>query len=54
MSEESVSIKEIELTKAQADFLEFCKEYGYGKLIVTVKKGDPVFSRELEHDHKHD
>ncbi len=45
--------KEMVLTKAQTDFLEFCTKYGWGKLVVTVKNGDPVFSRELEHDHKH-
>ncbi|MBU1067027.1 hypothetical protein KKE60_04540 [Patescibacteria group bacterium] len=45
--------KEMELTKPQTDFLEFCMKYGWGKLEVTVKNGEPVFSRELEHDHKH-
>jgi len=54
MSKESVSTKEIELTKAQSSFLEFCKKFGWGKLEVTVKNGEPVMSRELEHDYKHD
>ncbi len=43
-----------QLTKAQLDFLEFCERYGWGKLEVTIKHGEPVMSRELEHDHKHD
>ena len=43
-----------ELTKAQKDFLEFCLEFGWGKLEVKVKNGQPVMSREVEHDHKHD
>ncbi len=42
------------LTKSQIAFLEFCKRFGWGKLEVTVKNGEPVMSRELEHDHKHD
>jgi len=42
------------ITEAQKKFLEFCEEYGWGKLEVTIKNGQPVFSRELEHDHKHD
>ena len=44
----------LELTKPQRAFLEFCERFGWGKLEVTVKNGEPVMSRELEHDHKHD
>ncbi len=43
-----------EVTKTQADFLEFCKEYGWGKLEVTIVKGEPVASKELERTHRHD
>ena len=43
-----------ELSVAQLNFLDFCKEFGWGKLEVTVKNGEPVMSREIEHDHKHD
>lgn len=50
----SVNLVTVELTKAQVKFLEFCKEFGWGKLEVQVKDGEPVMSRELEHDHKHD
>ena len=43
-----------EVTKTQADFLEFCKEYGWGKLEVTIVRGEPVASKELERTHRHD
>jgi len=47
-------INKEELNKAQRCFLEFCEQFGWGKLEVTVKDGKPVMSREIEHDHKHD
>lgn len=43
-----------EISKTQADFLEFCKEYGWGKLEVSVVRGEPVASKELERTHRHD
>jgi len=43
-----------EITKTQADFLEFLEEYGWGKVEVTVKNGEPVMSKELVKEHKHD
>jgi len=46
--------KEMVVTKAQADFLEFCKQYGWGKLEVTIVRGEPVASKELERTHRHD
>ncbi|KKM92388.1 hypothetical protein LCGC14_1218930 [marine sediment metagenome] len=46
--------KEMVVTKAQADFLEFCKKYGWGKLEVTIVRGEPVASKELERTHRHD
>ena len=50
----SATLIESELTKAQRAFIDFCKDFGWGKLEVTVKNGEPVKSREIEHDHKHD
>jgi len=44
----------IELTRTQQVFLEFCKEFGWGKLEVTVVRGEPVASKELERTHRHD
>ena len=44
----------IVLSKVQKAFLEFCKEFGWGKLEVTVKNGEPVMSKELSKEHKHD
>jgi len=43
-----------EITRTQADFLEFCQKFGYGKLQVTIVKGEPVASKELEKTHRHD
>ena len=43
-----------EVTKIQADFIEFCQKFGWGKLEVTIVKGEPVASRELEKTHRHD
>ncbi len=42
------------LTKAQLNFLEFCKEFGWGKVEVTISDGEPVGSKELEKTHRHD
>jgi hypothetical protein len=42
------------LTKAQRNFIEFCKEFEWGKLEVTVRNGEPVASKELEKTHRHD
>ncbi len=50
----------LELTKAQIKFLEYCKEFGWGKLEVTIKNGEPVMSNivirdsVLRHDMKFD
>ena len=33
-----------DLTAAQKAFLAYCKEFGWGKLEVTVKKGEPVMA----------
>jgi len=43
-----------EITETQADFLEFLEEFGWGKIEVTVKNGEPVMSKELVKEHKHD
>ena len=43
-----------EITRTQADFLDFCEKYGWGKIEVTVVKGEPVASKELEKTHRHD
>jgi len=47
------SLKEVDLTEAQLDFLKFCKEFGWGKLEVVVQAGEPAFSREIERTHQH-
>lgn len=35
-------INSTELSKSQQKFLEYCKTFGWGKLEVTVKNGEPV------------
>ena len=49
--EKNVSVK---ISEAQKNFLEFCEEFAWGKLEVSIKNGQPVLSKELVHDHKHD
>ena len=46
--------KEMVVTKTQADFLDFCQKYGWGKVEVTIVRGEPVASKELERTHRHD
>ena len=43
-----------EITKTQADFLEYLEKFGWGKLEVTIVNGEPVASKELEKTHRHD
>lgn len=48
-----VMLKE-ELTKAQIAFLEYCKEFGWGRLEVTIKNGEPTIARIVEQTVKFD
>jgi len=34
----------IEISLAQKAFLDYCKEFGWGKLEITVKNGEPVMA----------
>lgn len=43
-----------EISDTSRKFLEFCKQFGWGKLEVTIVKGEPVLSKEIEHTHRHD
>ena len=43
-----------ELTKAQLNFLKYCKEFGWGKIEVTVKNGEPVMVVEIRKETKLD
>ena len=47
-------MKDKELSKTQLAFLEFCKNFGWGKIEVTIVNGEPVGSKELEKTHRHD
>ena len=40
-SDKNVSV---EITESQKKFLDFCNEFGWGKLEVDVKGGQPVGS----------
>ena len=47
-------INEIELTKAQRGFIEYCQQFGWGKLEVTVKGGEPVMVSPIKQEFKLD
>jgi len=42
------------LTKAQVTFLIYCKSFGWGKLEVTVKNGEPVMVSPIRQEVKLD
>ena len=44
----------IRLTKAQTAFLAYCKSFGWGKLEVTVKNGEPVMISVIRQEVKLD
>ena len=48
------SVNNKDLSKAQLNFLEYLKRFGWGKLEVTVVNGEPVGSKELEKTHRYD
>ena len=39
-----VRLTERELTKTQSEFLAFCEDFGWGKLEVSIKNGEPVMA----------
>ena len=41
-----------ELSKTQLNFLEYCEKFGWGKLEVTVKNGEPVLVTPIKQDFK--
>ena len=42
------------LTTAQVKFLIYCKNFGWGKLEVTVKNGEPVMVSPIRQEVKLD
>ena len=44
----------IVLSKAQKAFLDYCKEFGWGKLEVVIKNGEPTIARIVEQTVKFD
>lgn len=44
----------IELTPAQKNFITYCKKFGWGKLEITVKDGQPVMLSIIKQDIKLD
>ena len=46
----SVKLKEGELTNAQFNFLLYCKQFGNGKVEVDIKLGQPVGCRVVVRD----
>ena len=47
-------IEKEELTKAQKNFLDYCQKFGWGKLEITVKDGEPTIARIMEQTIKFD
>ena len=43
-----------DLTKAQKNFIEYCKKFGWGKVEVIVKDGQPVMVSPIKHETKLD
>jgi len=55
VKEESISKKEMELTKADVKFLSRCREMNFGLFdTVVVKDGSPVLARRSEPQEKFD
>lgn len=48
------SVEKVELTKSQQAFLEYCLKFGWGKLEVTVKAGQPVMVSPIKQETKLD
>ena len=53
-SQNNSIIKITELTKSQRGFLEYCKNFGWGKVEVTVKNGEPVMVSVVRQETKLD
>ncbi len=45
---------DLELTKAQRGFLQYCLKFGWGKLEVIIKDGQPVMVTPIKQDVKFD
>ncbi len=43
-----------ELTKAQKNFLSYCHKFGWGKVEVIIKDGQPVMVSPIKRDIKLD
>ncbi len=55
MTERDVGdLMESSLTKSQKAFLDYCKGFGWGKVEVTVKDGQPVMVVEIRKETKLD
>ncbi len=44
----------IDISKTQQKFLDYCKQFGWGKLEVTIKNGEPTIARIVEQTVKFD
>jgi len=42
------------LSKTQEAFLEYCRKFGWGKLEVIIKNGEPTLARIIEQTVKFD
>jgi len=53
-SDKSAITDNKELSKAHLSFIVFCKKFGWGKLEVTVKNGEPCMVSPIKQDFKMD
>jgi len=47
-------MEEKKLTKAQKNFLDYCKKFAWGKVEVIIKDGEPVMVSPIKQDIKLD
>lgn len=47
-------VKNKELTQTQLNFLAFCEKFGWGKLEVQIKNGEPTIAKIVEQTIKFD
>jgi len=47
-----VNLNKIDVSKAQLNFINFCKEFGWGEIKVVVRNGEPVMVSPIKQDFK--
>jgi len=47
-------MEQMELTRPQTAFLEFCREFGWGTVEIKIKNGEPVMAKVISKEIKFD